>query len=294
MRNKLLVLTLFAVTICTHANFTTDEPVQKPLRVIAAIDEFGNKYGQKDQQTISRVCDPVDGSLISSVMTMPFKCMDYYNNIMPQLKEAFIEDKDIAIECNVYEPGQGTTFKAYTGKLPNEYINTRPNTSMGHYFISTKNAENPLHRDLIAVSFLREGVKYTGTIYIITSSRPDIVENKDYTSSNLFDNYKIQQELEKARREIEKAKGDINKTKQDIAGYSPKMLNKYSVMVYNKLASYKQSLDIINTQIAKLEDSYNRASINPTGRRLINKQLKKLHKQATDIVKKMQKIIDKM
>ncbi|MCH5178997.1 MAG: hypothetical protein J1F13_04870 [Prevotellaceae bacterium] len=294
MKRNFLVFILLGAILCVKANPTDNSPAVKPERVIAALKDFETKYGKASEKMASIYHDGTDGSLISSVTTIPFECMDFNKSIMPQLKEAFIADKDIAIQCSIYEPGQGGTFQAYTGNTTKEYIMTRPSNKYGIYFISTKNEENPLHRDLIAINFEPSGIRYTGTIYYITSLRPDLVENKDYTSSNLFDNYKIQQELEKARREIEKAKGDINKTKQDIAGYSPKMLHKNSVMIYNKLASYKQSLDIINTEIVRLEDRYNRASINPTGRRLINKQLKKLHKQATDIVKKMQKIIDKM
>ena len=332
MKAKILTIALLAATLGCHATPIDEAPSTPPTNVINAIERIEHAYGIKDQRSITEKRSGVDNTIESTVIIFPFECPDGLG-IMTDVKEAFIKDKDLGFQFGVYEPGQGTMMKTYTGDKPNEYIMTRENLNQAYYYINVKNNDNPKLRDHCAVQWQKSGNKIKGKIYLITSLRPDLLkENKSYsfsfssssskpdlsafgidtcfaeTNINIIgidtcfaDNKlsKYLESMEKYKQGMEKYRKQMRQLpdglsiSKDVAGWSPAVITKQSIIA-KKLNAYKQLLEMQQDQINTLEQQYKDNGQNPGERRHINKRLRKLHKQAQKTTDKMEKLIKKI
>ncbi|MBR4783423.1 MAG: hypothetical protein IK023_05995, partial [Bacteroidaceae bacterium] len=274
--------------------------------VFNSLERIANAYGITAQKSMTEKRSSVNDALESAIIIIPFECPNG-EGIMAGVKEAFVEDKDCGFQFGVYEPGQGTTFKTYTGNNTREFIMTRENLDQGFYYINVKNSDNPTLRDFCGVQWQAFGDKIKGKVFMITSLRPDLIIEEDSEDddspdlcpvedvfdeadiSNLGSNLgkmmsSLQKELNKQLKQMRDAQ---EQAAPDLAGNPNGKLER-------QLHAYKQLLEMQEEQIDKLQKDYKNNFHNPGARREINKRLRKLHKEAQKTTDKMEKLIKQM
>ena len=171
MKHTILTIAMLAATICSYATPIDEAPSTPQTNVFNALERIANAYGITAQKSMTEKRSSVNDALESAIIIIPFECPNG-EGIMAGVKEAFVEDKDCGFQFGVYEPGQGTTFKTYTGNNTREFIMTRENLDQGFYYINVKNSDNPTLRDFCGVQWQAFGDKIKGKVFMTTSLRP--------------------------------------------------------------------------------------------------------------------------
>ena len=175
-----------------------------PQRVISAFEYVINSYGQNEGQTYSVSKNPNTNIIESRERIEPFGFTavgkgPYLRNI----SNAFKADEQFSYQFLHIQPGNNQPFSIQVvtrDKSMNKHISIRTKPSQEMWFMACKNPENPELRDVYAIVW---DVDYNGrqpmetgsyplkgTVYMITSLRPDIYENESKTTGTMFDGKK--------------------------------------------------------------------------------------------------------
>jgi hypothetical protein len=171
-----------------------------PQNVITQLERMINLYGQNEGQTYSVVKNPNTNIIESKERIEPIAATvvgkgPYLYNI----SRAFKADEQFSYQFLHIQPGNNQPFSIQVvtrDKSTSKYIPIRTKASQEMWFMACKNPENPELRDVYAAVW---DVDYNGrqpmetgsyplkgTIYMITSLRPDIYEKKMEGSKTLF------------------------------------------------------------------------------------------------------------
>ena len=166
----------------------TDKEQKYPLRVFRLLKSIRDKFGMKEGQTYSVLKNPNTGLIESAERITHFIC-----NIkeLKTIDEDFMADEPFSYQILHLLPGNTQQFdiKVVTADgqrsktLP---IRTKPTQEM--WFLATKNIENPQLRDVYAIVWETDAfdTKAEGTIYGISSLRPDLYTKNQDASKNTF------------------------------------------------------------------------------------------------------------
>ena len=166
----------------------TDKEQQYPLRVFRLLRDIRDKFGMRQGQTYSVLKNPNTGLIESAERITHFIC-----NIkeLKTIDEDFMADEPFSYQILHLLPGNSQQFdiKVVTADgqrsktLP---IRTKPMQEM--WFLATKNIENPQLRDVYAIVWETDAfdTKAEGTIYGISSLRPDLYTKNQDASKNTF------------------------------------------------------------------------------------------------------------
>ena len=166
----------------------TDKEQKYPLRVFRLLKSIRDKFGMKEGQTYSVLKNPNTGLIESAERITHFIC-----NIkeLKTIDEDFMADEPFSYQILHLLPGNSQQFdiKVVTADgqrsktLP---IRTKPTQEM--WFLATKNIENPQLRDVYAIVWETDAfdTKAEGTIYGISSLRPDLYTKNQDASKNTF------------------------------------------------------------------------------------------------------------
>ena len=166
----------------------TDKEQKYPLRVFRLLKSIRDKFGMKEGQTYSVLKNPNTGLIESAERITHFIC-----NIkeLKTINEDFMADEPFSYQILHLLPGNSQQFdiKVVTADgqcsktLP---IRTKPTQEM--WFLATKNIENPQLRDVYAIVWETDAfdTKAEGTIYGISSLRPDLYTKNQDASKNTF------------------------------------------------------------------------------------------------------------
>ena len=166
----------------------TDKEQKYPLRVFRLLKSIRDKFGMKEGQTYSVLKNPNTGLIESAERITHFIC-----NIkeLKTINEDFMADEPFSYQILHLLPGNSQQFdiKVVTADgqcsktLP---IRTKPTQEM--WFLATKNLENPQLRDVYAIVWETDAfdTKAEGTIYGISSLRPDLYTKNQDASKNTF------------------------------------------------------------------------------------------------------------
>ena len=166
----------------------TDKEQQYPLRVFRLLRDIRDKFGMRQGQTYSVLKNPNTGLIESAERITHFIC-----NIkeLKTIDEDFMADEPFSYQILHLLPGNSQQFdiKVVTANgqrsktLP---IRTKPTQEM--WFLATKNIENPQLRDVYAIVWETDAfdTKAEGTIYGISSLRPDLYTKNQESSKNTF------------------------------------------------------------------------------------------------------------
>lgn len=175
-----------------------------PQRVITALESVISSYGQNEGQTYSVVKNPNTNIIESKERIEPFGFTaagkgPYLRNIT----NAFKTDEQFSYQFLHIQPGNNQPFslQVVTGdRSTSKTIPIRTKNSQEMWFMACKNPENPELRDVYAAVW---DVDYNGrqptetgsyplkgTIFMITSLRPDLYENESKTTGTMFEGKK--------------------------------------------------------------------------------------------------------
>ena len=186
MKRIIIMLLIACSAINTISADSTATPQKKAKSVIQSLEGIIAFYAKEGSQTLSVTKNPETGLIESSERIAPFTCEKENLWTIPI---GFSEDEPLSYQYMHLLPGNAELFnlKVVTnnGKKSKD-VRIRTNTKQEMWFMCCKNPDNPQLRDAYAIVWEETKDKnVAGTVFIITSLRPDIFE-KNMSSAGLL------------------------------------------------------------------------------------------------------------
>ena len=160
-----------------------------PTVVRGALNDFIQHFALAEGQSYSVNRNPVTDVLESSERVVRFRC-DTAEPMLQAVKNAYNTSEYITYQFTQIMPGGNEQFAIRVvsdGGKVNKTIPVRTKNTQEMWFLATKNLENPQLRDVYAIVWEKKSAidwpdMFEGTIYMISSLRPDLY-TKDMDSS---------------------------------------------------------------------------------------------------------------
>ena len=181
MKRLFIMLLITCSAITTISADPSAAPQKKPEIVVATLNAIIQKFGQNEGQVYSVNRNPNTGIIESSIKIVPFRCSAnriQNDNVMNAVAINFPKDEPLAYQFLHVQPGSNEMFslKVITNNGTNQSTQRiRTNKNQEMWFMCCKNPENPQLRDAYAIVWEHTD-EIEGTIYMITSLRPDMYE----------------------------------------------------------------------------------------------------------------------
>lgn len=188
---RIFTMLLIACSIITTASAdpTAAAPQKKPENVIRIMNTLIDRFGAKERQIYSVNRNPNTGTIESSIRAITFYC-DAPGSYIPQVVDCFTKDEPLSYQfmhlTNSNE--QKVIVDVLTNNGQNKtQVHVRTLKEEELWFMCTKNPENPQLRDVYAISwkYVENRTKASGSVYMITSLRPDLYQ-KNMSSAGLL------------------------------------------------------------------------------------------------------------
>ena len=165
---------------------TMNKEQQYPLRVFRLLRDIRDKFGMKEGQTYSVLKNPNTGLIESAERITRFSCNV---NELKTIDEDFMADEPFSYQILHLLPGNTQQFDIKVVSADGQRsttlpIRTKPTQEM--WYLATKNQENPQLRDVYAIVWETGGLAAEGTIYGISSLRPDLYTKNVESSKRMF------------------------------------------------------------------------------------------------------------
>ncbi|MCR4809807.1 MAG: hypothetical protein K5896_08095, partial [Prevotella sp.] len=193
MKRILIMLLIACSAITTMSADPTAAPQKKPANVIATLNAIIQKFGMNEGQIFSVNRNPNTGIMESSTKIVPFSCPtnDVKNDdVLNAVSINFQKEEPLSYQFQHIQPGSNENIYLMVidndGKSNN--VRIRSNKRQEMWMMCTKNPENPQLRDAYAVTWelSEDKQKTVGTVYMITSLRPDVYVKNLETSKKTF------------------------------------------------------------------------------------------------------------
>ena len=166
----------------------TNKEQQYPLRVFRLLKSIRDKFGMKEGQTYSVLKNPNTGLIESAERITHFIC-----NIkeLKTIDEDFMADEPFSYQILHLLPGNTQQFDIKVVSADGQRSKTLPirtKSTQEMWYLATKNLENPQLRDVYAIVWETDAfdTKAEGTIYGISSLRPDLYTKSVESSKRMF------------------------------------------------------------------------------------------------------------
>ena len=166
----------------------TDKEQQYPLRVFRLLRDIRDKFGMRKGQTYSVLKNPNTGLIESAERITRFSCLV---DELKTIDQVFMDDEPFSYQILHLLPGNTQQFdikvvSADGQRSSNLPIRTKPTQEM--WYLAAKNLENPQLRDVYAIVWETDdlGIEAKGTIYGISSLRPDLYTKSVESSKRMF------------------------------------------------------------------------------------------------------------
>lgn len=166
----------------------TNKEQQYPLRVFRLLKSIRDKFGMKEGQTYSVLKNPDTGLIESAERITHFIC-DIKE--LKTIDEDFMADEPFSYQILHLLPGNSQQFDIKVVTADGQRSKTLPirtKQTQEMWFLATKNIENPQLRDVYAIVWETDAfdTKAEGTIYGISSLRPDLYTKSVESSKRMF------------------------------------------------------------------------------------------------------------
>jgi hypothetical protein len=156
--------------------------------VFRRLREIRDQFGRKQGQVYSVLKNPNTGLIESAERITHFSC-DVKE--LKTIDQVFMDDEPYSYQILHIMPGSREQFSirvVSNGGQPNNTLHVRTNSKQEMWFLATKNLENPQLRDAYAIVWepSADGLNVEGTVYGISSLRPDLYTKNLETSNNVF------------------------------------------------------------------------------------------------------------
>ena len=190
MKRIIIMLLIACSAITTISADPTATPQKKAKSVIQSLNGVISFYAQEGNQTLSVTKNPETGLIESSECIAPFTCE---KEQLWDIPIGFYDDEPLSYQFMHLLPGNTELFnlKVVTNNgQKSKEIRIRTNSKQEMWFMCCKNPDNPQLRDAYAIVWEEaKDKKVAGTVYMITSLRPDMYE-KNMTGAGLLSDNK--------------------------------------------------------------------------------------------------------
>ena len=189
MKRIIIMLLIACSALTTISADPSAAPQKKPETVIFTLNTIIQKFGLNEGQVYSVNRNPNTGIIESSIKIVPFHCSANHiqnDNVMNAVAINFPKEEPLAYQFLHIQPGSNEMFslKVITNNgMDQSTQRIRTNRDQEMWLMCCKNPENPQLRDAYAIVWEHTDDIY-GTIYMITSLRPDMYEKS--MASNAF------------------------------------------------------------------------------------------------------------
>ena len=166
----------------------TDKEQQYPLRVFRLLRDIRDKFGMRKGQTYSVLKNPNTGLIESAERITRFSCLV---DELKTIDQVFMDDEPFSYQILHLLPGNTQQFDIKVVSADGQRSSTLPirtKSSQEMWYLAAKNLENPQLRDVYAIVWETDdlGVEAKGTIYGISSLRPDLYTKNVESSKRMF------------------------------------------------------------------------------------------------------------
>ena len=189
-----MIMLLIACSAITTASAdpTAAAPQKKPENVIRIMNTLIDRFGAKERQHYFVNRNPNTGAIESSLRAVTFYC-DAPSTYIPQVVDCFTKDEPLSYQFMhlTYPNEQRVTVDVLTNNGQNRTeVNVRMFKEEELWFMCIKNPENPQLRDVYAISwrYYEDKKVASGSVYMITSLRPDLYQKNMSSAGLLSDN----------------------------------------------------------------------------------------------------------
>ena len=189
MKRIMIMLLIACSAITTISADSSAAPQKKAKSVIRSLEGVIAFYAEKGSQTLSVTKNPETGLIEASEHIAPFTCQ---KEDLWTIPIGFSEDEPLSYQYMHLLPGDTELFnlKVVTNNgQKSKDVRIRTNSKQEMWFMCCKNPDNPKLRDAYAIVWEETKDKnVAGTVYMITSLRPDMYEKNMTGASLLSDN----------------------------------------------------------------------------------------------------------
>ena len=187
MKRLIIMLLIACSAITTASADPTATPQKKAESVIRSLEGIIAFYAEKGSLTLSVTKNPETGLIESSERIAPFTCQ---KEDLWTIPIGFSEDEPLSYQYMHLLPGDTELFnlKVVTNNgQKSKDVRIRTNSKQEMWFMCCKNPDNPQLRDAYAIVWEETKDKnVAGTVYMITSLRPDLYTKNQETAKNTF------------------------------------------------------------------------------------------------------------
>ena len=185
---RILIMLLIVGSAVTTACAQKKTHPNTPLNVIGNLDLIIDLYGNQQGQTYSVTKNPNTNLIESSERIVHFTTEpgDASLAVLPQ---DFMNDERFSYQFMHIMPGNHQKFSipvVTSDMRMSRDLPIRTKNTQEMWYMACKNPENPQLRDVYAIVWEEKDFDIEGTIYMITSLRPDIYEKEMETSKKIF------------------------------------------------------------------------------------------------------------
>ena len=183
----LIIIALAAIPATVGAQSSSKQKTQKkPVNVIKILDEIIINYATENGESYEKIKNPNTNTIESFERIVNFSLPNTHSNILKLTGQAFQEDEELSFRLSHMVPRSGdlVNLKVITDNgNKRKSLRIRKNGLQEMWLMCCKNVENPQFRDAYAIVWEKRNDKVFGTIYMITSLRPDRFSGKSLITS---------------------------------------------------------------------------------------------------------------
>ncbi len=184
----MVVIAIMAVT-AGNAQSSSKRQANKPVNVIRIFDEIINLFAVTNGESYTMKKHPDTNIIESSERITNFSINGLHKYDMNIVRMAFRDDEPVCYQNSHIQPGAKEHIRLTVVSENDKSAKSVPirrNNNEEMLMMCCKNAENPQLRDAYAIVWEQQGDKINGTIFQITSLRPDLFGNMREASRNTF------------------------------------------------------------------------------------------------------------
>lgn len=187
MKRLFIMLLIACSAVSTISADSAATPQKKAKSVVEDLEGIIAFYAKEGSETTSVTKNPETGLIESSVRIVPFTCK---KEDLWAIPIGFREDEPLSYQYMHLQPGSTELFdlKVVTNNgQKSKNVRIRTNSKQEMWFMCCKNPDNPQLRDAYAIVWEETKDNHVaGTVFMITSLRPDLYTKSLETSNKTF------------------------------------------------------------------------------------------------------------
>ena len=189
MKRLFIMLLIACSAVTTISADSAATPQKKAKSVVKDLEGIIAFYAKEGSETTSITKNPETGLIESSVRIVPFTCE---KEDLWAIPIGFRADEPLSYQYMHLQPGSTELFdlKVVTNNgQKSKNVRIRINTKQEMWFMCCKNPDNPQLRDAYAIVWEETKDNHVaGTVFMITSLRPDMYEKNMSSAGLISDN----------------------------------------------------------------------------------------------------------